>query len=164
MALTKRHFKRIRMFPGKTIANTSASATTYGSASNFTGVVDTQGADLMCITIERTSCTAPTCKNIWRFYTMSARSTLVASATAVTTMTGSSTVNPLSGGGYQYWVDLRGSTFKRFWTGKMSAVTSSTHTVVLADLYALETYPAAGVTGAAGGNGFTTVTEITSLT
>lgn len=157
-----RHFKRIRMMTGKAIANTSASSGTYGTASNFSGNVDTAGADLLCVTIERTQCTAATCKNIWRFASGSAAANTWAQNTEVTTMRGSSTVNPLSGGGYQYWVDLRNSNFGRYWTCKMSAVTSSTHTLVIADLYKLETYPVAvGTTGAAGGNGFTTITEIT---
>ena len=154
-----RQYKRIAMMPGRTIANSTASAKTNGTAGTFAGIVDTQGADIACFTIAR-DVSAGTVKNIWRFYTQSASSTLCASATAVTSLTGSSTVNPLSGGGYQYWVDLRNSTYKRYWNCLLSAVTGSTHTQVLCDLYKLETYPAASATGAAGGNGFTSVTEV----
>ena len=153
-------YKRIAMMPGRTIANSSASAGTNGTAGTFAGVVDTAGADLMCITIHR-DVSAGTVKNIWRFAAGSAAANTWAQSTEVTTMRGSSTVNPISGGGYQYWIDLRSSEFGRYWTCKLSAVTGSTHTQVLADLYRQETYPAASATGAAGGNGFTTVTEIT---
>ena len=153
-----RLYKRIAWMPGRTTANSSASAGSTGTAGTFAGVVDTKGADMLCLTVAR-DVSAGTVKNIWRFASGSAATNTYAQNTAHPALTGSTTVNPLSGGGWQAWVDLRSSTYKRFWTCLLSAVTGSTHTQVLADLYKQETYPAGSATGAAGGNGFTTVVE-----
>ncbi len=155
---TTRIMRRVRMIPGRIAANNTISAGTNGTTGINVGTVDTAGADLLFISINRNASTANVTKNIWRFASGSAAANTWAQNTEVTTMRGSSILSSLgaTAGSYGYWVDLRGSVFGRYWTCKLCAVTGSTRTDVTCDLYRRETYPNATALA----DGFVTITEV----
>lgn len=147
-------FKRVRMIPGAKIANATASSGTNGTTGSNVGNVDTAGADVALFTINRNSSSANVTKNIWRFAHGSAAANTWAQNTELTTMRGSSILSSLGGAAsYAYAVDLRNSTYGRYWSCKLCAITGSMRTDVTCDLYKLETSPAAST-------GFVSFTEI----